>query len=240
MPGIQDAFNYFVGQGWSPQASAGISAGLFAESRLNPGAVNPSSGAFGIGQWLGSRQQSLFNQYGSNPTFDQQLSFVNQELMSGNGGSVIGGASTPGDALSSFINLFERPGPGAAGDISRGTTALGSIDMSGGAAQQPASTSLWDQATSTIQQWEGYILNGPAGNASTGQAAGQSKDSSQQHAGGLFGPLIDWFNGLIKGFESGVQNALTRGGFIIVGLILLAAGIWFVAGRGNNVTVAAA
>ena len=240
MPGIQDAYNYFVGQGWSPQASAGISAGLFAESGLNPGAVNPSSGAFGIGQWLGSRQSSLFSQYGSSPSFEQQLSFVNQELGRGNGGTTIASASTPGDALSAFINLFERPGPGTAGDISRGTAALGTIDMSGGLSQQPASTSLWDQATSTIQQWEGYIMNGPAGNASTGQAAGQSGGAAQQKTGGLFGPLIDWFNGLVKGIESGVQNTLTRGAFVIVGLILLAAGIWYVAGRGGNTVVASA
>jgi hypothetical protein len=43
---------------------------LIRESSLNPGAVNKTSGAYGIAQWLGSRKKSLFSKYGKNPTFD--------------------------------------------------------------------------------------------------------------------------------------------------------------------------
>lgn len=130
MPGVNYAFDYFTGQGYSPSAAAGISAGLFAESHLNPTAVNPTSGAYGIGQWLGARKAQLFSMFGPNPTLDQQLSFVNTELPS-NGGATISAASTPQSALSSFIGLFERPGPGTAGDIARGTNALTQISGGG-------------------------------------------------------------------------------------------------------------
>jgi hypothetical protein len=43
------------------------------ESKLDPTIVNPSSGAFGIGQWLGPRLQALKAKYGDSPTADQQF-----------------------------------------------------------------------------------------------------------------------------------------------------------------------
>lgn len=43
----------------APQASAGILGVLELESRLNPSAVNSSSGATGLAQWLGGRKDKL-------------------------------------------------------------------------------------------------------------------------------------------------------------------------------------
>lgn len=237
MPDINNAFSYFTGQGYTPSAAAGISAGLFAESGLNPNAVNPTSGAYGIGQWLGARKQALFNLFGSSPTMDQQLSFVNLELGQGNGGGAISGSATPQDALSNFITKFERPGPGTAGDISRGTRALGNINMTGGSGLSTAQN-LWDQAVGIIDQPAAMLTDLFGGNVAIGAGATQTQAQTTAQAkdtGGLFGPLIDWFNGLVKGFEEGVGGFLERGGFIIVGLILIAAGLVYIAASNKTV-----
>lgn len=76
------AMNFFTSKGLSNYAAAGLVGNLIRESSLNPNAVNPSSKAFGIAQWLGDRKKKLFAKYGKNPTFDQQLEFVWEELNS--------------------------------------------------------------------------------------------------------------------------------------------------------------
>ena len=62
--------------------AAGLVGGFMRESsgNLSPNALNPSSKALGIAQWLGSRKKELIRRYGSNPTFEQQLEFVWHEL----------------------------------------------------------------------------------------------------------------------------------------------------------------
>jgi hypothetical protein len=131
---LQEAEQFFEGQGFTTPQAQGIAAGLFAESGLNPNAVNPTSGAFGIEQALGSRLTSL-EAFPNSGTLEGQLAFTASELSGSESaaGSAIGQQTTAQGALSSFINLFERPGPGAAGDISRGTKALGQFGGGAGA-----------------------------------------------------------------------------------------------------------
>ena len=76
------AMEFFQSKGLNAHQAAGLVGNLIRESSLNPGAVNKTSGAYGIAQWLGSRKKSLFSKYGKNPTFDQQLDFVWEELNS--------------------------------------------------------------------------------------------------------------------------------------------------------------
>lgn len=161
MASLSDIEQYLIGSGVNPTAAAGITAGIFGESGGNENAVNPTSGAYGLTQVLGARQSNLFNTYGSNPTWQQQLDNLINELP-GNGGSSILNSSTPQDALNAFVNLFERPGAsGAAGDISRGNTVLGGL-----------LTELGGNATSPGLGQE--ILNGLTGNKGDiiGQAIG--------------------------------------------------------------------
>lgn len=111
----------------SDQAS-GVAAGIFAESGLDPNAVNPTSGAYGIGQWLGSRQAALFDQYGPNPSLADQLQFLVWELNGGDhGGAAVLAQQTPAGALDAYIRKFMRPAPGkeTAGDLARGAGYLG-------------------------------------------------------------------------------------------------------------------
>jgi len=53
---MRDVISYFMAKGLSFEAASGIAANLWEESSLNSGAINSSSGAFGLAQWLGNRK----------------------------------------------------------------------------------------------------------------------------------------------------------------------------------------
>jgi hypothetical protein len=113
--------------GLTAEQARGVVAGIHAESRLDPGAVNPKSGAFGIGQWLGARKRELFRRYGPNPTLAQQVDFLLWELMGGDrGGRSVRGQSTAIGAMQSYIRDVMRPAAGAetSGDLERGSAFL--------------------------------------------------------------------------------------------------------------------
>ena len=61
------AKQYFINKGMTDVAATGLVANLMRESTLNPNAVNSSSGAYGLAQWLGNRKKALFNKYGNRP-----------------------------------------------------------------------------------------------------------------------------------------------------------------------------
>lgn len=204
---LQDAYNFFLGRGYSSNAAAGISAGLYAESNLNPTNVNPTSGAYGVGQWLGARKSSLFNTYGANPTFTQQLGFVDSELRAGNGGSVIANSSSPSVALGNFINLFERPGPGTAGDMTRGNNALTQL----GADPLASGGNLLDDALS-------WIGGGSPGDFSAGLdiITGKRVNDKGQNAYQAATDIWSVFT----------QGVWTRFSFGLVGILLIGAAIF--------------
>lgn len=76
------ARQYFISKGMTDIAATGLVANLMRESSLNPNAINKSSGAYGLAQWLGGRKKALFSKYGSNPSFNNQLDFIWKELNS--------------------------------------------------------------------------------------------------------------------------------------------------------------
>ena len=118
---------YLKSQGLTHEQARGVTAGAVAESRLDPNTVNPTSGAFGIGQWLGSRKKELFRRYGPNPTMQQQLEFLAWELKGGDhGGKHVLGAGSSQEALHAYITKFMRPAAGAetSGDLARGSAFL--------------------------------------------------------------------------------------------------------------------
>jgi hypothetical protein len=127
------ALHFFMRQGWTRQQALGLVAGANAEnSGMDPNAKNPTSGAFGIGQWLGPRKRALFEKYGSNPTFEQQLEFLQWELMGGDhGGKAVRGQQSSHGVLSAYIRDFMRPRAGAetTGDLSRGQNFLASTNL---------------------------------------------------------------------------------------------------------------
>jgi hypothetical protein len=117
-------WNFFSDKGFAPSAIAGVMGNLQQESGLDPTAVNKSSGAFGIGQWLGGRKTNLQNYAketgGDMNSLETQLNFLWKEL---NGGEATtksildkhGGLnglknSNVSNATELFEKAFERSG----------------------------------------------------------------------------------------------------------------------------------
>ena len=141
--------SYLSGKGFSAEQTSGIAAGIYAESQGDPNARNPTSGAFGIGQWLGSRKQALIARYGNNPTLTQQLDFLIWELRGGDhGGASVLNASSATDVLKNYITKFMRPAKGAetTGDLSRGAAYL--------------SGSVPSSVVGNMRDWEKSVLDG--------------------------------------------------------------------------------
>lgn len=119
---------FFTDKGYSSAQARGIAAGVSAESANNPSAVNPTSGAMGLGQWLGPRQRELVKRYGDKPTKRQQLEFLHYEFQGGDhGGKSVLAKKDPSAVLESYIRDFMRPAEGyeTNSDIQRGREALG-------------------------------------------------------------------------------------------------------------------
>jgi hypothetical protein len=125
----QDIVSFFRAKGYNDHTARGIAAGIAAEAHGGDHtAVNPTSGALGLGQWLGARKQAIIDRYGPNPTRQEQLEFLHSELQGGDpGGHFVLRAKSDREALDAYIRKFMRPAAGKEtdGDLSRGTAALG-------------------------------------------------------------------------------------------------------------------
>ena len=101
--------------GASAEAIAGIIQNLQRESNITPGAVNPSSGATGIAQWLGDRLTALKAAEGPAwNTLQGQVDFLIKEFQ-GKFASVFAAANkatTQAQAEAIIRTGFEKPGPG--------------------------------------------------------------------------------------------------------------------------------
>jgi hypothetical protein len=75
----EQAWRFLTHKGIKPVQASAIVANLMAESRGNPLAANPLSGATGIQQWLGPRKVKLRELYGDNPSIYNQMEFLVDE-----------------------------------------------------------------------------------------------------------------------------------------------------------------
>ena len=86
---VEKALRFFIDiKGYPKWKAAGIVAAIMGESggALNPAAVNPSSGAYGIAQWLGTRKTKLSAvSPGRESTLEGQLDYLYAELQPGTG-----------------------------------------------------------------------------------------------------------------------------------------------------------
>jgi GNAT superfamily N-acetyltransferase len=123
-----DIVDFFKAKGYSEAQARGIAAGVAAEAASSHTALNPDSGAIGLGQWLGPRKGELIRRYGPRPTRAEQLEFLHWELQGGDhGGRAVLAQGDEAAVLDAYIRKFMRPGAGAetSGDLSRGLSALG-------------------------------------------------------------------------------------------------------------------
>lgn len=105
-------YSFLRSKGLASNQSLGITAALWAESGLDPAAVNKKSGAFGLGQWLGGRKRELMRRYGPRPNLNQQLEFLWWELNGGDaGGQAVLSQRGLGTAPA-MIGRFLRPAKG--------------------------------------------------------------------------------------------------------------------------------
>ena len=131
-----------IGMGWTPQQAAGMAGSLQQESGLNPAARNKTSGAYGIGQWLGSRVQDFKNFSGKDlvgSSLDDQLAFMNFEMTKGkekSAGDKIRATKTAGDAAYAHSKFYERPGDAEANNAQRQANAEAFLQQSNSAAAQ--------------------------------------------------------------------------------------------------------
>lgn len=114
------AMNRLVNElGIDPKAASGIVGGLMLESGgnttdISPTAKNPNSGSYGIGQWLGSRQDGLMafaEETGGDPNdLDTQISFLIHELKGSENGALqeIVKAQSPDEAGRLADKFYER------------------------------------------------------------------------------------------------------------------------------------
>ena len=114
------AMNRLVNElGIDPKAASGIVGGLMLESGgnttdISPTAKNPKSGSYGIGQWLGSRQDDLMTfaeETGGDPNdLDTQISFLIHELKGSENGALqeILKAQSPDEAGRLADQFYER------------------------------------------------------------------------------------------------------------------------------------
>ncbi|WP_159437304.1 phage tail tip lysozyme [Alicyclobacillus vulcanalis] len=115
----QEIWNYLRSQGLTPSAAAGVMGNLMQESSLNPTAVNSSSGAFGIAQWLGPRYTELVQYASKNHTsasnLAAQLGFLWSEIQSGQYVNISKlNSMNPAQAAVYFEENYEKAGSGAA------------------------------------------------------------------------------------------------------------------------------
>lgn len=165
---VEQAFNFFVQQGLTPEQSAGVVGNLVNESGVEPSTGgSPSAYAFGIAQWTPGSKFSLdkdFNHItGSDTDLLTQLQVLWAEM---NGKSkagftvdIVSGISkfdTPGEAADYFRANFERCDVSYTSCAIRAPAAEQVFDDFGGGATSAGSSSGGCGTSSTSSDISGY------------------------------------------------------------------------------------
>lgn len=143
--------------GWTHEQAAGITGSFKQESGLNSTAVNPSSGARGIGQWLGSRVGDFKKWAGidlKDSTTEQQINFFHHEVTNGKeqaAGRKLRAAKTAEDAARVHSEAYERPGKAEANNARRMQMAADFARMPVGAATAQRGNASTSTSTTDVK-----------------------------------------------------------------------------------------
>ncbi|KVP59346.1 hypothetical protein WJ91_12795 [Burkholderia ubonensis] len=174
---LEDRQRYLAGRmkeaGYSDVAIAGTIGSLMQESKLDPTAVNKSSGAAGIAQWLGPRARQFEKQFGhslAQSTFGEQVDFMLWELKNTEkqADQRLRLARSPEFAAEVHSREYERPGTAEANIARRqqyarevfgalGQANAAQIAQQTAAAAAPAPSTSTSTSTSTSET----NINGP-------------------------------------------------------------------------------
>lgn len=165
----QQVWNYFIAKKLSPVATAALMGNFKDESGFDPTSTNPSSGAYGLVQWLGNRLTSLntFAGQAGSPVSDLgvQLDFAWQELSGSYKSPVTDVINAPGesvqDATLTVYNYYEGLLNSGQGSISNRTSnavgfliLYGSSAPTGPTASQPVSASSCSSGSSDVSGYQ--------------------------------------------------------------------------------------
>ena len=109
--------NFFMNKGLTKNQAKGIYGNIMQESGGKHNIVSRDGhNSYGLAQWTGTRKARLFSKYGTNPTVNQQLEYLWEELNSTekNALNALRNTSTVEDATKVFMQKFERPANWAA------------------------------------------------------------------------------------------------------------------------------
>ena len=116
-PTGNEIVNFFMNKGLTKNQAKGIYGNIMQESGGKHNIVSRDGhNSYGLAQWTGSRKARLFSKYGTNPTVNQQLEYLWEELNSSEKGAldVLRNTSSVEDATKIFMQKFERPANWAA------------------------------------------------------------------------------------------------------------------------------
>lgn len=181
----EKVMNFLLDNGFPVPAASGMMGNFSVESRFDPTIVNPSSGAFGLAQWLGSRLTALKSYGGSEyNTLEVQVQFLMHELETTEKASnVVKKETDAAQAAVTWEIKFER---------------------SGGAAIGPRS----NRAVKIFNEWQknkalsnDFMKNidGSGGDSSNTSSGGTSSSDSSCPTGGGTGTTI-FGSGELKGY----------------------------------------
>ena len=109
--------NCFMNKGLTKNQAKGIYGNIMQESGGKHNIVSRDGhNSYGLAQWTGTRKARLFSKYGTNPTVNQQLEYLWDELNSTekNALNALRNTTTVADATKVFMQKFERPANWAA------------------------------------------------------------------------------------------------------------------------------
>lgn len=109
--------NFFMNKGLTKNQAKGIYGNIMQESGGKHNIVSRDGhNSYGLAQWTGTRKARLFSKYGTNPTVNQQLEYLWDELNSTEKGALnaLRNTTTVADATKVFMQKFERPANWAA------------------------------------------------------------------------------------------------------------------------------
>ena len=161
---VEEAINFFTSKGFSREQASGIVSNLWYESGgLNATAVNPTSGAYGLAQWLGPRQKAFYA-WAEKKGYSirdpkAQLEFIMEEFKTTekNAYDRLKGAKTAQEASDIMLDYYERPSEqeksGRAGRNARQLAAI-SFSGGGGALTTPSMYADASKRSELIDQFE--------------------------------------------------------------------------------------
>lgn len=115
----KQAYDYFIKQGYTPAAAAGIIASIRQESGFDPHKPGDGGAAFGLAQWHRDRQEDIASAFGKplqQMSFEEQLAAIDWEMRKGHDPQAreafkkLQGIQDPNAAGQIVSRLYERPG----------------------------------------------------------------------------------------------------------------------------------